>query len=175
MGRVLVPQQPRQPKVGRLAERLQAEGLKVWFDREAIADGKDIVAAIENGLERSRVLILCMTKSAFNSRWVEIERNAATFRDPANTDRRFLPLLFEDCTVRAMVHRVKFIDWRSESDDAWQQLLVALKPGAAPLPEVSDDPSTLNQKVSYRRLLTGITLAISCFLLILWLFSPPPF
>ena len=106
------------PRVARLAKRLEATGLKVWFDREDIDDGQDIVAAIEDGLQRSRVLILCMTKSALESEWVRIERNTATFRDPANAERRFLPLLFEDCTVPAMLRRIKYNDWRSESDDA---------------------------------------------------------
>ncbi|MBC7817473.1 MAG: AAA family ATPase, partial [Planctomycetaceae bacterium] len=32
-----------------------------------------------------------------------------------------------------------YIDWRAESDSAWQQLPAALKPGAAPQPEVPED------------------------------------
>lgn len=123
------------PRVARLAERLEDAGLKVWFDRQDIDDGQDIVAAIEDGLERSRVLILCMTKSALESEWVRVERNTATFRDPANAERRFLPLLFEDCTVPAMLRRIKYIDWRSESDESWQQLTTRLTLGAAPLPD----------------------------------------
>ena len=78
------------PRVARLAERLQAAGFRVWFDRPNIDNGEDIVTAIEQGLERSRVLVLCMTKAAFESEWVRLERNTATFRDPANHDRRFL-------------------------------------------------------------------------------------
>ena len=77
------------PRVARLAERLQAAGFRVWFDRPNIDSGEDIVTAIEQGLERSRVLVLCMTKAAFESEWVRLERNTATFRDPANHDRRF--------------------------------------------------------------------------------------
>lgn len=94
------------------------------------------MAEIEKGIENSRVLILCMTKSALESEWVRVERNTATFRDPANHDRRFLPLMFEDCTVPAMLRRVKYIDWRSESEAAWEQLQAHLQPGAEPLPEV---------------------------------------
>ena len=78
------------PRVARLAERLQAAGFRVWFDRPNIDSGEDIVTAIEQGLERSRVLVLCMTKAAFESEWVRLDRNTATFRDPSNQDRRFL-------------------------------------------------------------------------------------
>ena len=36
------------PRVARLAERLEREGLRVWFDRPTNEDGQDIVAAIED-------------------------------------------------------------------------------------------------------------------------------
>jgi hypothetical protein len=127
------------PRVARLAERLQGEGFRVWFDRATIDGGDDIVTAIEQGLDRSRVLVLCMTKAAFESEWVRLERNTATFRDPAYNDRRFLPLRFDDCQIPATLRRLKYIDWRAESDDAWQQLLATLQPGAARLLEVPRD------------------------------------
>ena len=73
------------PRVARLAERLERAGFRVWFDRPSIDSGEDIVTAIEQGLERSRVLVLCMTKAAFESEWVRLERNTATFRDPTDT------------------------------------------------------------------------------------------
>ncbi|MBC7820035.1 MAG: toll/interleukin-1 receptor domain-containing protein, partial [Planctomycetaceae bacterium] len=78
------------PGVARLAERLRAAGFRVWFDRPSIDSGEDIVTAIEQGLERSRVLVMCMTKAAFESEWVRLERNTATFRDPGNHDRRLV-------------------------------------------------------------------------------------
>ena len=127
------------PRVARLAERLTATGLRVWFDRPNIDNGEDIVTAVEQGLERSRVLVLCMTKAAFESEWVRLERNTVTFRDPGNHDRRFLPLKLDDCQIPATLRRLKYIDWQAESDSAWQQLLAALQPGAATQPEVPED------------------------------------
>ena len=99
------------PRVARLAERLTATGFRVWFDRPNIDNGEDIVTAVEQGLERSRVLILCMTKAAFESEWVRLERNTATFRDPANHDCRFLPLRLDDCQIPATLRRLQYIDW----------------------------------------------------------------
>lgn len=124
------------PRVGGLARRLVDAGIKVWFDRQRLDEGRDIVQAIEEGLEQSRVLILCVTKRALQSEWVRVERNTAMFRDPENRERRFLPVLFEDCMIPGMLRRVKFVDWRSESDDAWNHLLSRLKPGADPAPEL---------------------------------------
>ena len=75
-------------EAGRVPNFVEA-GFRVWFDRVNIDCGEDIVTAIELGLERSRVLVLCMTKAAFESEWVRLEWNTATFRVPANRDRRF--------------------------------------------------------------------------------------
>lgn len=72
------------PRVARLAERLQAEGLRVWFDRDSIDTGQDILTAIENGLDKTRVLVLCMSRKAFESDWVRLERH----RDVPRPDKQ---------------------------------------------------------------------------------------
>ncbi|SPF50546.1 hypothetical protein SBA4_4410010 [Candidatus Sulfopaludibacter sp. SbA4] len=51
--------------VREIATRLSADGLSVWFDQWAIRPGDNIPAKIEEGLETSRVLVLCMSTSAF--------------------------------------------------------------------------------------------------------------
>ena len=50
-----------------LAERLRADGLRVWFDEWILKPGDSIPAKIEEGLERSRGLVLCMSSHAFGS------------------------------------------------------------------------------------------------------------
>lgn len=52
-----------------LAERLRKDGLKVWFDEWVLKAGDSIPAKIEEGLEHSRVLVLCMSAHAFGSDW----------------------------------------------------------------------------------------------------------
>lgn len=44
--------------VRELAERLKADGVRVWFDEWEILPGDSIFAKIEEGLENSRVLVL---------------------------------------------------------------------------------------------------------------------
>src|ERR1044072_6862071 len=83
--------------VRKLAECLREAGLSVWFDEWVIQPGDDIYLAIEQGLESSHTLVLCMSSSAFGSGWVTLERNTVLFRDPSNQERRFVPLLLADC------------------------------------------------------------------------------
>src|SRR5215468_2574123 len=80
------------PVVRELAERLRRDGIRVWFDEWSIHLGDIIPEKLERGLERSRTLILFMSKNAFASEWVTLERHTSLFRDPTNQERRFIPL-----------------------------------------------------------------------------------
>ena len=46
------------PVARQIAQRLRSDGLNVWFDEWIIRSRDDVSAMIENGLERSRVLVL---------------------------------------------------------------------------------------------------------------------
>src|SRR5574340_166874 len=95
-----------------LAERLRADGLKVWFDEWVLKPGDSIPAKIEEGLEHSRVLVLCMSASAFGSDWAQLEARTFRFRDPLNKDRRFIPLRLDDAPIRGRLAQYAYIDWR---------------------------------------------------------------
>ncbi len=73
-----------------------ADGLRVWpgnLDSEwEIKPGDSIPAQIEQGLERSRVLVLCMSANAFGSDWPQLESHTFRFKDPLNHARRFIPM-----------------------------------------------------------------------------------
>jgi hypothetical protein len=71
-----------------------AEG--IWFDEWEIRPGDSIPAKIEEGLERSRVLLLCMSASAFGVDWANLESATFRFRDPFNKERRFIPLRLDN-------------------------------------------------------------------------------
>ena len=90
------------PRVRRLAERLKAAGvqmeagLRLWLDEWVIRAGDIIALKVDEGLEQSRVLLLCISPAALASVW---ERSTAVHRDPANAGRRFIPLLLGDCAL----------------------------------------------------------------------------
>ena len=121
------------PRVRRLAEQLRDAGLIVWFDEWNILPGEDIFLAVEKGLEQSRVLLLCLSPAALGSDWVKLERGTVLFRDPANTGRRFIPLLLEDCDPPDTLKRYKYLDLRpgdkQKEAEAFAALLMALGKG----------------------------------------------
>ena len=68
-----------------LAERLRKDGLKVWFDEWVLKPCDSIPAKIEEGLERSRVLALCMSANALGSAWAQLETASTERKDLGHT------------------------------------------------------------------------------------------
>jgi hypothetical protein len=98
--------------VREVAERLRNDGLKVWFDEWEIKPGDSIPAKIEEGLERSRVLVLCMSANAFGSDWAQLEAGTFRFRDPLNKERRFIPLRLDDAPIKGSLAQFLYVSWR---------------------------------------------------------------
>jgi len=98
-----------------IAERLRADGLRVWFDEWEIRAGDSIPAKIEEGLEASRVLVLCMSAQAFGSDWARLESYTFRFRDPLNKERRFIPLRLDAAPIKGSLADLSRINWLPES------------------------------------------------------------
>ena len=118
-----------------LAERLRADGVKVWFDEWVLKPGDSLssgerarvrASKFEEGLERSRVFPLahrmgegarragesCMSANAFGSDWAQLESGTLRtgqrpFRDLLNKERRFLPLRLDDASPRSWTSRCR--------------------------------------------------------------------
>ena len=111
-----------------LAERLRKDGVKVWFDEWVLKPGDSIPAKIEEGLERSRVLVLCMSANAFGSDWAQLESGTFRFRDPLNRERRFLPLRLDDAPIKGSLAQFLYIDWHAlDSKHGYTKLLEACR------------------------------------------------
>ena len=155
------------PRVRKLAERLKSAGLRVWFDEWNVRSGDIIALKVDEGLEQSRVLLLCVSPNALASGWVGLERSTAIHRDPANEGRRFIPLLLSDCDLPDTLRRYKYVDWRGEAEEAFAELLEACRPEvaeAAPTDqrpvldssERENEPSAQTQPLAvFERKLTG--------------------
>ena len=110
---VFLSHSPKDKAVVRsVAERLVAvrKHLKVWFDEWVLKPGNSISAKIEEGLEHSRVLVLCMSANAYRSDRAQLEAGTygggndgsrnLRFRDPLNKERRFIPLRLDDAPIK---------------------------------------------------------------------------
>jgi small GTP-binding protein len=94
-----------------LAERLRKDGVKVWFDEWEIKPGDSIPSKIEEGLECSRVLVLCMSANALGPDWAQLESNTYRFRDPLNKGRCFLALCLDGAPIKSTLTQSVCINW----------------------------------------------------------------
>jgi DNA-binding CsgD family transcriptional regulator len=114
-----------------LAEQLRKDGLRVWFDEWEIKIGDSIPAKVEEGLERSRVLILCMSAHAFGSNWATLESQTFRFRDPLNKGRRFIPLRLDEGPLKGSLAQFRYVNWLpTEREQEYQKLIEACLPPA---------------------------------------------
>ena len=112
-----------------VAERLRVDKLRVWFDEWEIRAGDHIQTKIEEGLEQSRVLVLCMSANAFGSEWAQLESYTFRFRDPLNKQRRFIPLRLDEAPLPGSLAPFLYINWRPRKKE-YAKLLDACHPPA---------------------------------------------
>ncbi|MFY3284674.1 TIR domain-containing protein [Achromobacter xylosoxidans] len=119
-----------------VARHLRQAGLRVWFDRWNIRPGEIIKAAVHHGLERSRVLLSFISPNSINGDWTSMEAQSFQFRDPLNSDRRFIPVLLDNQHPPIGLDHILFIDWQNDKKQILLERLVAvctppLKPPSA--------------------------------------------
>lgn len=114
-----------------VAERLQADGLRVWLDEWVLKPGDNLPKKLDDGLEASRVLVLFMSANAFGSDWAQLEAGTFRFRDPLNRERRFIPLRLDEAPIKGSLAQFLYIDWLSEDREReYKKLLEACRPSA---------------------------------------------
>ena len=149
------------PTVRALAERLRADNLRVWLDDWELKPGDSIPAKIEEGLEHSRILLLCMSAHAFGSDWTTLESQTFRFRDPQNRERRFIPLRLDDAPLRGSLVQFLYIDWQAKGrKQAYTKLLGACRP---PAKQPAADEEAVGEHVTEKalRLDAGMNYAYS--------------
>ena len=116
-----------------IAQRLRKDKLRVWFDEWEIRPGDNIPHKIEDGLELSRVLVLCMSVNAFGSDWAQLESGTFRFRDPLNKERRFIPLRLDNAPIKGSLAQFLYLNWLPEHRaQEYAKLLEACRPHVKP-------------------------------------------
>ncbi len=132
-----------------VAERLRADGIRVWFDEWEILPGDHILARIEDGLEHSRRLVLCMSANAFGSDWAQLEGGVFRFNDPLNRQRRLVPLRLDESPIKDCLAPFLYISWLpADREQQYPRLLEACRPQTVPAPEQPPGPRKLAAPVT---------------------------
>ena len=134
-----------------LANRLRSDGLRVWFDEWEIKVAESIPTRIDQGLEQSRVLVLCMSVHGAGSEWSQLESATFRFADPLNHERRFIPLRLDTNPIRKSLAHFRFVDWVADNrEEEYAKLLEFCRPiGPKPAEAAVADRAGIEQRFMF--------------------------
>lgn len=101
-------------------------GLNVWMDEYEITVGESIVERIGDGTSKASGLILFISSSSSNSKWVEREWSSTLMRKLAGNDVKILPCLIEEAPIPALLSDIKYADFRDSYESGLEQLMRGL-------------------------------------------------
>ena len=91
--------------------------------------GDSVPAKVEEGLERSRILLLVMSAHAFGSDWAHLAAGVFPFKDALNKERRFVPMRLDDAETKGSLAQFLYVDWRAGAREGeYRRLLNACAP-----------------------------------------------
>ncbi|HTG36321.1 MAG TPA: DUF4365 domain-containing protein [Thermoanaerobaculia bacterium] len=123
-------------RVRRLAERLQNAGVRVWLDEWILKTNDEVRSPSELGLANSRIVIVCLSEEYLLS-----EEAGRVLSAAKRARQEQILLLMDDCASLEAFSGSLVIDFRNETQDAFNEVLVACLPkGEAPKVEQSAVP-----------------------------------
>jgi len=88
------------PIINDLIKTLKKEGITYWIDTEQIRYGDPITQKIEEGLQKSKYVLPCLSKNLNTSGWTRAEYGAILYAEfSGNSESRVVPLKLDDCEV----------------------------------------------------------------------------
>ena len=84
--------------VRRFYERLKANGLDCFFDRESIPKGDDWIEVLERKLKACDIYVVFLTPEYFKSEWTKLERSVV-IKEITTGGKNIIPLLLKECDV----------------------------------------------------------------------------
>jgi hypothetical protein len=83
--------------VRHLYEKLKADGVDCFFDKESISWGANFVVELEKGLDECAFLLLILSPDFCKSEWTRLESTAIMAEEPAGIKNKIKPLMLREC------------------------------------------------------------------------------
>jgi hypothetical protein len=112
--------------VNNLALDLKSRGFDVWYSEWELGVGDSLVNAIQSGIEKASWLVVVLSPSSVDSRWVREELNAGFARQLAEDRVYILPVLHKTCEMPAFLRDRLYADFRHDYSTGLQKLLWTL-------------------------------------------------
>lgn len=96
------------------------------------------------------MLLLLISEHSLADEWVHFEGQTLRFRDPANKERRFVPVRLNEAPLPDTFRAVESVEWRSDQSEQTLARLVAVC--TPPTPKPSARGLTVSRSVSRKRI-----------------------
>ncbi|MCC6894329.1 MAG: TIR domain-containing protein [Anaerolineae bacterium] len=117
--------------------RIREWGYGTWFDVDDIAEGTYFRHAIQDGLEKSEVMVGLLTADAFRSREVQAEWDYFFIKN-----KEFIPLRYQEVEPPYHLLTIQYIDFIKDEAAAFDKLHKRLAELASTLQKEAAAPST---------------------------------
>lgn len=119
---------PDKEKIREIVSKLRSEDLRVWVDEEQIDFGDGVVNKIQEGLNYSRRLIVCLSPSLGKSNWCRKEYEALINTEITLHSTKVIPLVIENVeydNIPPLLRDKRRAEYSSSLD--WQKLIEKLR------------------------------------------------
>jgi hypothetical protein len=121
-----------------LSEDLKLIGYTPWIDDLEIRPGESIISAIQDGITRSRYMVVVLSTAAVQSGWVDTEWKEK-FWDVAMTQKiGVVPVLRNKCTVPLFLRSLRYADFTASYAVGFATLCLTLRPTSSVVPNILD-------------------------------------
>lgn len=110
----------------RVAMGLKAFDYDTWYDDWELLPGDSIIERIEAAISKTDVLLVLLSRSSVDSKWVRRELSAGLARQLSGKGVMVIPIVVEDCDIPDMLAGTKYVDLRSDFERGFRQLADAL-------------------------------------------------
>jgi hypothetical protein len=93
-----------------LADDLTAEGHDVWVDQDEVHIGDSIIQKMNEGLEGTTYLVLCLSSSGVNAPWISREWMSTLARQLSGHSVKVLPVRLTGTDLPAILADIKYAD-----------------------------------------------------------------
>jgi len=112
-----------------IALHLQKEGIEIWFDLQQLGAGVDWASALKSGYGNCNRLVLVVSQTALDSKYVEVEWDTAR-----QNGREVILAVVEDVDIPEILRDCAVIDFRTDFNAAMKRLVSYLN-GTLPRPK----------------------------------------
>lgn len=97
-----------------LKDCLNANGIETFFDEDQLDLGDNLVSKLESALNETSHLVIILSPSSINSKWVKFELKKAIDNHKTGVTQKIIPIKYRECEIPSEINDLLHHDLTSE-------------------------------------------------------------